>query len=367
MKDLIKKEEFTKEELEQIDNYFSLGRNEELFKLDNQTIIKFIEKCEDELGYCLTSNILEDFLVIEATDAKLLFDKENIDYYHKVLEMVEYLSLESAVSQILCSLGDYFYNNDNVSEAMKYYKKAFKNGFNLCGENYYNSLVNYLKSLNKNPSAELKELIKSSPKDDTYSLDFTNAYLLLIINLEKFSDEYISYINEAIDVTTIVVRNYQKNKTTFEFDCGSDEERNLCELIALKMEYYVEKKDYIETFKTYDRLTDEIALSNCTRYYHARSKFYHQMIVYMTEEYPEIIFLKNIRDCKFKIIKDTKYISNGDIITLEKEDSSTFQFKVTQAFDDEYVIRPILPLIGDGESLFVKLSYEEDGEFFLVE
>ena len=37
-------------------------------------------------------------------------------------------------------------------------------------------------------------------------------------------------------------------------------------------------------------------------------------------------------------------------------------------FDNgEYVIRPILPLIGDGESLFVKLSYEEDGEFFSVE
>ena len=134
------------------------------------------------------------------------------------------------------------------------------------------------------------------------------------------------------------------------------------------MEYYVEKKDYIEAFKAYDRLTDEIALSNCTRYYHARNKFYRQMIVYMTEEYPEIIFLKNIRDCKFKIIKDTKYISDGDIITLEKEDGSTFQFKVTQAFDnDEYVIRPILPLIGDGESLFVKLLYEEDGEFFSVE
>ena len=149
MKDLIKKETLTPEELEQIDNYFSFGKNDELMELDNQTIINFIGKCQNVLGYCLTLNILEDFLVIEATDAKFLFDSKNMEYFHKILELVEYLSLESAVSQMLCTLGDYFYNNDNTLEAMKYYKKAFKNGFDLCGDEYSKSLSNYLKLLNK--------------------------------------------------------------------------------------------------------------------------------------------------------------------------------------------------------------------------
>lgn len=364
MKDLIKKEILTEEELEQIDNYFSIGKCDELLELDNKIIINFIDKCEDILGYCLTSNILEDYLVIEATDAKLLFDPENMDYYYKILELVEYFSLESAVSQMLCSLGDFFYNNDNVLEAKKYYKKAFKNGFDLCGENYYDSLANYIKSLNKNPSEELKELINSSPKDETYSYDFTNVYLLLIINLEKFSDEYLFYINEAIEITTVVVRNYQKNRTTYLFDSGSDEERNLCELLALKMEYYVEKRDYIKSFEMYKQLTEEIVLSDCTRYYHVRSEFYRKMLKYMSEEYPKLKFFENIGYYKFKVLNAKKYIQVDDIITLEKKNGLTFEFKVVSMLnDDEYVIHPILPLIGEGEHIFTKISFEEEDVF----
>ena len=362
MLDLIKKDILTKEELEELDYYFENDRCDELFELDNETIIGFIDKCYDILGYCLTTQSLEHYLSFEAIDAKLLFDENTLDYYNKILEISERLSFYDY--GLGYSIGDYYYNNDNIEEAMKYYKKVFVNGFDLCAENYYDSLVNYLRALNKNPSEELKALIQASPRDGKYSYDFTNVYLLLIINLEKFSSEYLAYINEAIDVTTVFVRDFQSKKSHCSFS-DSPEERNLCELLALKMEYYVEKKEYIKSFELYKQLTHEIGLSDCTRYYHARSKFYRQMLEYMSEDYPELNFFEDIGYCKFRVLDAGESICPNDIITLEKKDGLTFKFKVQTINDDEYIINPILPLFGEGELIFTRISIE-DGNVFLT-
>ena len=113
----------------------------------------------------------------------------------------------------------------------------------------------------------------------------------------------------------------------------------------------------------YKQLTEEIVLSDSTRYYHARSEFYRKMLKYMSEEYPKLKFFENIGYYKFKVLNTKKYIQVNDIIILEKKNGLTFEFKVASILDDEYVIHPILPLIGDGEHIFTKISFEKEDIF----
>ena len=188
MTNLITKNNLTKNEYEELDYYFDKNI-EKLVNLENKIIINFIEECDKTLGYSLAKIELEHHIFNEASDGKFFFEENKIDYYNKIIELANHFSFWDCGLPYV--IGDYYYTNQNKDKALNYYKNIFKKGFNLCDEGYFDSLINYLRLLDKNPSDELKELINFSPLDNEYSLDFINTYLLLIINLEKFSEEYL--------------------------------------------------------------------------------------------------------------------------------------------------------------------------------
>ena len=354
MLNLIKKENYTKEELEQLDRYFDDEKKVvELLKVDNKTIIRFIESCEETLGYCLCKISLEYYISGETGDAKYDVDESKLDYYEKMIELINYFSFLDF--GLLYAIGDYFLNKGDEEKALTYYKRIFKKGFNLCSHNYFRSLVRYLKLLKINPSNILKELIENSEKDGKYSTDFIDTYLLLIINLIKFSDEYFHYINEGIKIATPVVRKLQEKTKNRNYFSDTHEERDLCELVALKLEYYVEKKNYAKAYEAYKELTDEICRSDCTRYYHARDKYYRQLLDDMSVDYPELKFFNNIGYAKFKILGSDFPLFKNQNITLEKENGIRFKFKILYTDETEnLIIVPLLPIIGEGGRMSVE-------------
>ena len=322
MKNIIKKDFFTNEELENLDKYYSEDHINELLSFDNQDIIEFIEFTEKKLGFSLTKTELQSYLLTLTFEYRVFFCEEDINLYIKMLELISYFSFEDAGLAYI--LGDYYFNNNNKTQALKYYKMIFKKGFNLANEEYFYSLSRYLELLDNNQSEVLKELIDASPKYE-YNIEFVDAYLLLLNYLDKKSEEYLKYIDEALTITTPLVRDYQKDYTN-DIISDSDVERNLCELLSLKMEYYVFIKDYLTAYELYNELTKEIRLSGCTRYYHARDLYYNQMLESMSEEYPELKFFDSISNKTFKIISDFDVLKPNQQIVLEDENGKTFKF-----------------------------------------
>ena len=53
MKDLLYKKEWTKEELKKMDIYFFEDHIEELASMDNETIIRFIDACDEIIGHSI--------------------------------------------------------------------------------------------------------------------------------------------------------------------------------------------------------------------------------------------------------------------------------------------------------------------------
>lgn len=361
MINLIKKENLNKEELEKLDEYF-YNHIDELLTLSNNVIINFIESCENIIGYSLSKRELRYELSNETIALSLIFDESELDSYLKNFELIQAFDVEDY--ELGHSLGDYYLEKNDKEKAMYYYGKTFKEGFNLCHENYFYALERYLDLLGDNSINLLKKLIKSSPRDEEYSLNFIDTYLLLIVRLEKYSDEYLHYINEGIKVAIPVVREHQKysqNRTTFS---DTDEERDLCELLALKMEYYVHKDDYINAYKIYKELTIEIGKSDCTRYYHARDLYYRQMLEKMSNTYPELKFFENIGHKKFRIQEKIDQLKLNQIITLEKENGMTFKFKIVNIYEkNDITIVPILPILNEGGRIYTKLSVENDEKY----
>lgn len=361
MKNLLIKENYNKEELEKLDIYYDNNLSE-LLEFDNNVIIKFIESCEEVLGYSLTKIELEYYLLNESLDAKFFFEEDKLDYYNKILELTTHFSFSNCDLDYV--IGDYFYNQKNIEAAIKHYGKVFDNDFDLSKNNYFESLLNYLRLLNKNPSNYLKKFLNSSKKTDDYSSDIVNVYLLLIINLEKFSDEYLFYINEGIKISTKVVRKYQEGTKNRNYFSDTDDERNLCELVTLKFEYYVHIKDYVKAFELYNQLSYEIYRSDCTRYYHARERYYHQMLEYMSETYPKLKYFDDVGYCEFKVLDLNELKINQEVI-LEKEDGLQYKFKIVNISEyKDVTIVPILPIIGEGAKIYTEME-TKDGVIYL--
>ena len=364
MKELMLKNNWSKEELEKLDCYFDDDKAEELLSYDNKTIINFIESCEKTLGYCLCVISLEYYISGITGDARYDVDETKLEYYEKLMELINHFDFLDF--GLMYAIGDYFHEKGDYEKALYYYQRVFKNGFNLCNENYFNSLVRYLKLLKINPSEILKDLIKHSKKDGKYSVSFIDTYLLLIINLKKFSDEYFHYILEGIKIATPVVRKLQENTKNRNYFSDSVEERDLCELVALKLEYYVEHKQYVKAFDAYKELTDEILRSDCTRYYHARDKYYRQLLSYMTDDYPELAFFENIGYETFKVLEDYDTLIAGQRITLEKDNGLRFKFKINHVYDEKDVILvPLLPLLGEGGLMYMDIK-KSNGQLYLI-
>ena len=360
MKELLKKEVFTKEELEKIEDYFYKDEHiEELLELENEKIFEIVYLIENELGYSLIYSALRYYIWEVTIDAKCIFSESELDTYIRLFEIIQHFDLEDNGMGYV--LGDYYLREGNKEKALFYYETIFKPGFDLYLYGYYYSLSRYINLLDDQKKIEvLKSLIDNTPIEGSYELDYVDTYLSLIVNLDKKSNEYLSYIEEGIKVVLPLVRDYREKNKNRNFFSDTDEERDLCELIALKMEYYVEKKEYIKAMEVYHELTKEIGRSDCTRYYHARDRFYLNMLNYMKEEYPEVEFLLDIGHKTFEVIEEIDDINDflNKEITLKDEKGRTLKVIVDYIYEDDVNLVPILPLIEKGGKIFTGITKE---------
>lgn len=365
MEKLLKKHTLSIKEAQDLDYYLDKDVHDTCYSMDNKIIISAIKKIEDVLEYSCFKLSLQHLLYQETIDAKFSFYEEDLEQYEKYHELIYTLNLDDC--GLAYCLGDYYLDKDK-QKAIYYYESIFKKGFDLSSYGYYESLNRYLKSLEKSPVPYLIDLIENTPKTkkEDWNNDYLNTFLLLIINLKKSDPRYIEYINKGIDIAYKMVKIYQDaHNPKWDY---SDEEKNLCELLALKFEYYVINKEYVKAFEQYNILTTEIASSNCTRYYHARDKFYYDMLKIMSEEYPELVFFENFRAKKLEIQEDVKDINNylNKSITLKDEEGKNFKFIIKYINNDYINIVPILPLIGEGGSIF-RLLKKENQKLYLID
>lgn len=357
---VLEKEILTNDDINKLDAFFNEDNISKLLEADNKNIIRYIDESERLNGFSLVKEYLKDYLYTETIDLKSLFEEDKLEYCKKVLDLIYYFHFDDF--GLAYFMGDYFLNLNDKEKALKYFKLIFKKGFDLSNYGYYYSLERYI-NLIDNKTEVLKEIILNSNPTCDYELDYLNTYLLLIVNLEKYSDEYIEFIDKGIKEFIPIIRKMQDPNRSSISD--SDEERNLCELIALKMEYYVYKKDYIEAYKAYNQLTEEIVRSDCMRYYHARDRFYNQMLSDMSEEYKELKFFEDIGYYEFKVLDDNVNLSLNSEITLGKSNGLTFKFVISNVYEDEITIKPILPLLGLGGCIFTKLVNKDDGVYLV--
>lgn len=362
MKELLKKESYTKEELQQLEDYFSEEKNiPELLELGNEKIFQLTDSICDELGYTLIINELKFYILELTVDAKCIFSESDLDKYLQCFEIIKYFELEDIGMGFV--LGDYYLRENEKDKALYYYEYTFKPGFDLGLYGYFYSLERYINLLDASKRVDvLKALVRNTPKSDRYELDYVDTYLLLIINLDKKSEEYLNYIEEAIKLVLPIVRDYQERNKNRRHFSDTDEERDLCELIALKMEYYVEKKDYCKSMELYHELTKEIGRSDCTRYYHARDRFYLNMLNYMKEKYPEVEFLLDIGYKTFEVVEEVNDINSflNKEITLLDAEGRTLKVIVDYIYEDDVNVKPVLPLIGEGGKIFTEIIKERN-------
>ena len=199
MLNLIVKEKLSKDELQQIDNYFFADHLDELLSLDYQIIIRFIKLTEEVLGFSLTKNDLQFSLNLKTFDCKVFFDENDLDLYNKILALIDYFEFED--SGLAYVIGDYYYYENDHNTAILYYSKIFKKGFDLSSDGYIDSLIRYLELLDDSSIDLLEELILYSNKDQ-YTIEFINTYLLLINRLDIKRPSYLKYLDTVIEITT---------------------------------------------------------------------------------------------------------------------------------------------------------------------
>jgi len=358
MEKFVFKKDYSIEELSDFDLYYD-GHIEELLQSDNDDIIDFITAVDLKLGYSLTRIELEYYLSDFTIGIQHLFEEEMMDTYLKYFDLIDSLSVSDY--GLGYTLGDYYYANGDKQKALYFYEKTFKPGYDLSHLSYFDSLERYISISSKEPKDILINLIKNSAHDCGYSLDFTNTYLLLINNLDEKSDDYLYYIDEAIKVARTVAREIQSENRNYFSD--SDEERDLCELVCLKFIYYVNRKEYLKAWDLYQELTDEISRSDCTRYYHARDKFYYQMLKDMSQDYPELSFFENIKFQDFTFVDDMQNINDyiNKEVVLMNERGEKFKFIIDYIYKNKYVrLVPVLPLLGRGGTIFREVVKTEN-------
>lgn len=359
MEKFVFKEEYTLEQLSDFDIYYD-QHIEELLESDNDEIIKLINYADENLGYSLTRISLEYYISDFTISIQYLFEEEMMETYLKYFDLIDRLNI--CDYGLGYTLGDYHYRNGDISKALYFYEKTFKPGYDLSHLSYFDSLERYISISVKDPKEILIDLIKNSKHDCGYSLDFTNTYLLLISKLDEKSDDYLYYIDEAIEVAREVAREIQSGNRSYFSD--SDEERDLCELVCLKFIYFVNRKEYLKAWKMYQELTEEIHRSDCTRYYHARDKYYYQMLKDMSEDYPELTFFDDVRFQDFEFVEEVDDPNNfvKKEVLLKNERGEKFKFIIDYIYKGEYVhLVPVLPLLGNGGIMFRQLEKTKNG------
>lgn len=361
MLELLSKNEFTQEELAQLDVYLSQNIELMVSFLKNNKIIEIINQIKDSF---IVSKFLDSLLShLNFEDYYALFiNEEDIGYYEKLYDLEKRLDYD--YSFLGLRIADYYYNLNNKEKAISLYEEVIKPGFDLSNDNYYETLERYIDLKQGNSVELIKNLIDNSPTTKNFENDLVSTYLLLLTKMPISDKIYVHYINKALPFARKLARKIQRRKK--EAFSDSDEERNLCELLCLKFEYFVTKKNYIKAFNIYQNLTQEIGKSDCVRYYHARDKIYKDMLFSMSKKYEEIAFLNDISFTTFELlgkINNLNELINKEI-TLRKEDGSAYNFIVKKVYNDEVTIVPILPLIKEGGNIYTIIE-EHEGRLYL--
>lgn len=361
MEELLLKESYSNEELAELDFELSNDINKTL-NHPKKLLEKIVKLCNAQLGYSLLELELSYHFYELAANAKIFgIEKNELKETKENYRLCKNLRFSDESSYYAIALGDYYFKQHNSKQALTYYKQAFKGGFNLTLVDYSNSLENFISLMDEKPAEMLFDLLSSyevNKKD--YDLELINTYLLLIAYLKEDDERYLPYLNKGIKVARLVAREIQKNSTPGIFS-DTDEERGLCELVARKYKYYVNKKSFVKAHKVYQELTKEIQMSDCTRYYHARDLFYLQMLTDMQEKHKELSFIIN-KSSFYEVIEDVSTYKElqGQEITLRNDKNETFKFKLIYAHNEENLtVAPILPLVGEGGYLYLCVNEED--------
>ncbi len=266
------KKELSPRELETADKQLADNIDLTVSQYGGGEIAEAVGLIKEVLGKSTLDGKLQSYISYESACARELIDEDNLQDYVKYYEIAKRLGYDAA--DLALSLGDFYNRAGDGERALRHYKETFTRGFDLCRYGYSRSLSEYAEMIGADAVKELKMLIQTSPRSEDYCIDFSNTYLLLLSMMEQKSTEYLEFLNEAIDVTRPLARENRSRDVLSD----SDEERNLCELLSLKLEYYVDRRDCQMAKAAYDELTDEIARSGCVRYYHARDEIYNNMI-----------------------------------------------------------------------------------------
>ena len=366
MKKLLKKKEWTINELLDIDYYYS-EHYEEALKLEALDVKRIIHTAMDEVGYSLLEVELDYRVNDVALGALFGFKEESIPMYLKYYDIAKEVGLKEPIFNFGLAFGDYYYSLKDNENAILYYSSVFKDGFDMSKIHYFGQLKRFLKISECDVVEFLDRLIKNSVCENPLNQpDIVDTHLLLIVNLKKDDPRYIRYIDRAIFIAESIVNDYRKERGEHTYWSDTDLERDLCELLALRYIYYIEQKNFKEAIRMYNRLTDEIHYSDCTRYYHARDKYFFEMLSSMANTYEELEFFKKITFQKYEILENINSlddIKKGMIITLKSESGKTNKFEVLSYDGDLYskvCLIPILPIFGKVGYLYVSVKKQED-------
>ena len=344
MKDLIKKENLTLQELVDLDNYY-FKNIDEFLSFDDDTIVNFRELVEKEGIKSLTKEELIIHLSTQGIYAKVLFESDEVDEYKKGYNLSKRLGLD--YSDYSIGFANYYFNENNKEMALKYYKEAFAIGFDLNKYDYFYSLERFFTMQSINPAPYIRKMLDVIDIKD-FSNDLIDTYLLMIVNLEKTNENYIKYIDEAIKYSK-QLNEQCKIDNPYEYE-DSDEARNLCELLTLKFEYYVIHKEFVKAFEVYEVLTKEIEDSQARRYYHSRDRYYEQMLYSLSKLHPEVNFVLEMKNEELMVVEDIEDINDylHKVVTLQNQYGETFKFEIEFIYKGVSIsLMPILPIIGN--------------------
>ena len=339
--------DITQDEVCVIDDSLCEKTSELIFVLPVSDIKFIIDFIEQKNGYSFFASSVQNFFELEASDAIIFFEEKKVDLYKMLNKKVRELGYQEL--RFALALADYYYYI-NDDESKKYYQMVFENGLPVKMKGYFDHLNNYL-SLIENPLEELNIMLLKDydlSESELHNLDYLYTLIKKAKLMGKENENYLHILKECELFARQLkseVENDRKQRNIKNYD--SDEERAYCEVLALLLEYYVFIVD-MQNFKNYyNALTHAFKYSGCTRYCHARDKFYFSMLSALKSEQPDLEFFDNIKYEKLYIDgeQDIESLLNKKI-TLTNESGQKYEFEVVSLISNMITISPVINKYG---------------------
>ncbi|MBQ4071257.1 MAG: hypothetical protein IJD51_02425 [Clostridia bacterium] len=300
-------------------------------------------------------------------DMQVCFDEGSVDEYERALVLARFVNEHK--SGIAMKLGDFYYDGPCDVLALERYREAFLEELPVHLVGYWSSVECYINLLDEDEAIrELDRLlgIDYHLTESMVDVDYVNVHLIRLGVLEFSSPRYLPLLDEAIECAEIMVDNYRGDRTK-EYFGSSEEEMALCELLSRRLEYFVEKRDYVTAMATYRELTSEIGRSDAVSFYTFRDHVYKKMLEYMTPDFPELAFITSLvrGDVLSSDELEDKGALAGRVIALYRKDGEHFDFEIRNVYPERVTAYPILPIVGVGGPIFFRIE-KRDGRNYLV-